>query len=294
MAAPRRERLPGTPAPGISWKNREGMALCGDAFGPEHGQQVLLLHGGGQARYAWRATGVQLGAAGYRAITLDARGHGDSDWSPKGDYEMDAFARDLVDVVAALGNRRPAVIGASIGGNAALLTVGEGMLDASALILVDIAPRTEPSGSARVKAFLERYADGFASLDEVAEAVAGYRPGAKSGANRASLARNVRLDADGRLYWHWDPRFIDGRDRDVATRHARLAPAAHKLKLPTLLIRGASSDVVSEAGVQEFLELCPHAEYVNIANADHMVTGDVNDVFGRATLDFLGRASGRV
>ncbi len=269
------------------------MTLCGDAFGPEHGQQVLLLHGGGQARYSWRATGAQLGAAGYRAITLDARGHGDSDWSPDGDYEMDAFTRDLIDVVHALGDRKPAVIGASLGGNAALLSVGEGMFEASALVLVDIAPRTEKSGSERVKAFLERYAAGFANLDEVAAAISGYRPGAKSGANAASLARNVRLDADGRLYWHWDPRFIDGRERDVATRHARLAPAARKLTVPTLLIRGASSDVVSEEGVQEFLELCPHAEYVNIANADHMVTGDANDVFGRATLDFLARSTAR-
>ncbi len=285
-----RERLPGTPAPGHYWHNREGMRLAGDAFGPEHGRQVILLHGGGQTRHSWRASAALLGKAGYRAIALDARGHGDSDWSASGDYEMDAFARDLVDVVAALGDKSPALIGASLGGNIALLTAGDGWLAASALVLVDIAPRTERAGSDRVKAFLERHAHGFDSLDEVADAIASYRPGAPRKDNPASLARNVRRDADGRYYWHWDPRFLDGRERDVATRYARLAPAAQRLTIPTLLVRGASSDVVSEDGVREFLELCPHAQYLNILAAGHMITGDVNDIFGRAALEFLARA----
>ena len=290
---PKHERLPDTPEPTNRWINREGFALCGDAWGPEHGQQVILLHGGGQTRHSWRGTGALLGESGYRAIALEARGHGDSDWSPNGDYEMDAFARDLVDVVAALGHRQPVLMGASLGGNAALVAVGEGLLDARALVLVDIAPRTERSGSDRVKAFLERLADGFDSLDEVVDAISGYRPGAKRNTNLSSLAKTVRRGADGRYYWHWDPRFLEGRERDVATRYQRLAPAARRLSIPTLLVRGASSDVVSEEGAREFLELCPHAEYVNILDAGHMITGDVNDVFGNATLDFLRRAVAR-
>ncbi|MBI5617052.1 MAG: alpha/beta hydrolase [Gammaproteobacteria bacterium] len=284
-----RSRLPGTPAPTRTFRNAQGMALAADAWGPVDGPQVLLLHGGGQNRHSWRGTGALLGNAGYHAVALDARGHGDSDWSPDGDYEQDAFVADLAAVVAALGERRPALMGASLGGINALIAVGEGNVEASALVLVDIAPRTEQAGSARVKAFLETNTRGFASLDEVADAVAAYRPGTKRGST-AGLAKNVRLGADGRYYWHWDPRFLEGRDRDIATRYARLVPAARALTIPALIVRGASSDVVSEEAVQEFLALCPHAEYLNVLDAGHMITGDTNDRFGQATLAFLARA----
>ncbi len=248
-----------------------------------------MLHGGGQNRHAWRGTGARLGAAGYHAIAFDLRGHGDSDWSPDGCYDQDAFVADLVAVVAALDNRRPVLMGASLGGLNALIAVGEGQLDARALILVDIAPRTERAGSERVKAFLERGAAGFASLDEVAAAIADYRPGTQRSASSRGLARNVRRGDDGRYYWHWDPRFLDGREHDLATRYQRLVPAAQNLKIPALLVRGASSDVVSEEAAQEFLTLCPHAEYVNVRDAGHMITGDENDRFGQAALDFLAR-----
>lgn len=89
-----------------------------------------------------------------------------------------------------------------------------------------MAPRTERSGSLRVRAFFERHAHGFDSLGEVADAIASYRPGAKRPSGLTNLARSVRRGEDGRLYWHWDPRFIDGRERDFETRFERLAPAA--------------------------------------------------------------------
>jgi pimeloyl-ACP methyl ester carboxylesterase len=96
----------------------------------------------------------------------------------------------------------------------------------------------------------------------------------------------VRLGDDGRYRWHWDPRFI-ARPVDIEGRHERLSACARALSSPTLLVRGGSSDVVSEDGVREFLALCPHADYVNVAEAGHMVAGDRNDRFGRVAIDFL-------
>lgn len=286
----KRQRLAGTPPPMHTWVTPEGLTSSADAWGAPGAPQVLLQHGGGQTRHSWRATGALLGQAGYHAIALDARGHGDSDWSPVGDYVQDAFVRDLVHVVGALGNRRPALIGASLGGLTSLVAVGEGHLQATALVLVDIAPRTEPSGTERISSFLKRHRQGFDSLEEVADVIAGFRPGAKRSGTPEGLAKNVRRGEDGRYYWHWDPRFIEVRERELPTRYNRLAAAARRVTIPTLLVRGASSDIVSEEGVREFLELCPHAEYVNILDAGHMITGDVNDVFGRAAIDFLARA----
>jgi pimeloyl-ACP methyl ester carboxylesterase len=281
-------RLPDTPQPMHRWKGSGGVQLAGDTWGNPDGTPVVLLHGGGQTRHAWGGTGERLGRAGYFAVAYDARGHGDSDWSATGDYSLDALATDLRCVLTAIGVRQPALVGASLGGATSLVAIGEQQLDASALILVDIVPYTEPAGVERIRTFMAQNPDGFASLDEVADAISHYRRSQARPRNLQGLAKNVRLHGDGRYRWHWDPQFIASRI-DLPGRHARLATSARNLRLPTLLVRGGSSDVVSEAGVQEFLEFCPHAEYVNVAQAGHMVAGDRNDVFGEAALQFLTR-----
>lgn len=285
----RGQPLAGTPEPMHFWSGAEGLQLAGDAWGKPGDPLVLLLHGGGQHRGAWRDTGPRMAAVGYQVVAFDARGHGDSDWAPDGDYEPDAFVRDLVCLVAQLGGQRPALMGASLGGNAALAAVGQQRVDASALVLLDIVPRTERAGFDRVKGFMAQKPEGFASLDEVADVIASYRTDGRRPGNPAGLGRNVRLWPDGRYRWHWDPAFLDARERDFATRHDRLAECARRLRAPTLLVRGGSSDVVSEAAAQEFLALCPHAEYLNVAGAGHMLTADDNSVFSQATLDFLKR-----
>jgi non-heme chloroperoxidase len=99
----------------------------------------------------------------------------------------------------------------------------------------------------------------------------------------------LRLDDKGKYRWHWDPRFLVG-PRDLAKRSERLEACARNLTLPTLLVRGGLSDVLSEAGAAAFKEMCPHSEYVNITGAGHMVAGDRNDVFGTAVVEFLARA----
>ena len=104
------------------------------------------------------------------------------------------------------------------------------------------------------------------------------------------LAKNVRLGADGKYHWHWDPARRRTRGAQPAHRE-RLHECANHLDVPTLLVRGGLSDVVSEAGAQSFLTQCPHAEYVNVANAAHMVAGDRNDIFAASVIAFLKRVA---
>jgi non-heme chloroperoxidase len=285
---PERTRLPGTPAPMHRLPGAEGLMLAADSWGDPGQPSVLLLHGGGQTRLSWRSTGERLAAAGYHAIALDARGHGDSDWSAEARYTQDDFVADLRSVMAALGASRPALIGASMGGITGLIGVGEGLVDAAALILVDVVPRTERAGFDRTRAFMQRTVGGFDSIDAVADALAAFRADGRR-PRPEGLAKALRNDAAGRHYWHWDPRFLEGRLRDFEERPARLAACTPRVRIPAMLVRGGSSDVVSEEGAREFLALCPHAEYVNVEDAGHMITGDNNDVFGRVTLDFLAR-----
>ncbi|HXC39768.1 MAG TPA: alpha/beta hydrolase [Burkholderiales bacterium] len=280
-------RLPGTPEPMRYWQGN-GVKLAGDFWGDENGPLVILQHGGGQTRHAWKGAGETLGEAGYFAVAFDARGHGDSDWAPDGVYGSDAMVKDLQCVLEQLGKRRPVLVGASMGGGTSLVAVGEDHVDATALVLVDIAPHIEKAGSDNIDRFMSQRPQGFDSLEQVADAIASYQPHRQRPRNLDGLAKNVRLGADGKYHWHWDPRFRRGRS-NLEQRRARMEACARRLSLPTLLVRGGLSDLLSEEGAQDFLRICPHAEYVNVTGAGHMVAGDRNDIFGTAVIAFLQR-----
>jgi pimeloyl-ACP methyl ester carboxylesterase len=279
-----------------------GNRLIADVFGT-HGAAVLLLHGGGQTRHAWRTTAVAIARAGHIAYALDQRGHGDSDWVESGAYAFADFAADLrcvADAVTASTGTAPILIGASLGGIAALLA--EGAVAAagaaplfSALVLVDITPRIDRAGVAKIQAFMRAHSrEGFATVAEAADAVAAYLPHRPRPRSHEGLKKNLRLCADGRWRWHWDPRFIDGpRPVGGSRSEEDLVEAARSLKQPTLLVRGGSSEVVKEAHAREFLQLVPHAEYLDVGGAQHMVAGDQNDRFTASILDFVARLDAR-
>jgi non-heme chloroperoxidase len=273
----------------------EGIELAADVYGPDDGPPVLFFHGGGQTRHAWGGTARLLGTEGWRATTVDLRGHGDSDWDPDGNYGIDGFAAD-VRAVAAVQAAAPVVIGASLGGLAALVAVAESPDPVAAgLVLVDVAPRLETEGVSRITDFMLGGLDGFASLEEVADAVAAYNPHRARPKDLSGLRKNVRRHEDGRWYWHWDPAFLTGGRTDEPRsfrNENRLDDAARSLSLPTLLVRGGSSDVLSEEGARHLQALVPHADLVDVAGAGHMVAGDRNDVFNEAVLGFLRRVRG--
>jgi non-heme chloroperoxidase len=268
---------------------RDGLRLAADAYGDPSQPPVLLLHGGGQTRFAWGGTARALAASGWYAISMDLRGHGESAWAPDKDYSVDAFVEDVRCVVASLG-APPVLVGASLGGIASLIAEGESHPSiASALVLVDIAPKIEIGGALRIIQFMQDKPEGFASLDEAADAVAAYLPHRSRPSDLSGLARNLRRTPEGRWRWHWDPAFLEpghgprpGQDTD------RMRAAARKLQRPTLLVRGGLSDLLSKEGAHEFLALVPHARFTDVTDAGHMVAGDRNDRFSAAVIDFLG------
>ncbi|MEU1994125.1 alpha/beta hydrolase [Nocardia gamkensis] len=267
--------------------------IAGDRFphsGPERGTAVML-HGGGQTRHSWSRAAEKIAAHGWEVYTFDARGHGESDWAPDGDYGLGALVSDLRAVLEQLADtaRTPVLFGASMGGMTSLVAEGEHPGSARALVLVDITPKIEPEGIARISAFMRAAPDGFADLEEVADAVARYRPNTKRPRNIEGLRKNVRAGADGRLYWHWDPAFHElgaNLDKPLENR-ARMLAAASRIAVPTLLIRGGRSDVVSQEGADELQRLIPHAAAVDVAGVGHMVAGDDNAVFVERAVEFL-------
>jgi pimeloyl-ACP methyl ester carboxylesterase len=249
---------------------------------------ILMLHGGGQNRFSWKNTGQILADEGFHVVAVDTRGHGDSDRAPGADYAIETLTSDVLHVLDAIG--RPVVlIGASMGGLTGLLVADQaGPQQVTKLVLVDVVPRFDKSGSARIREFMFNHVHGFDSLDEAAEAVAAYLPHRTKPRSPEGLKKNLRHH-DGRWYWHWDPAFLTKPEDDPQIRVEKLEQAAIDLKIPILLIRGKLSDVVSTEGVKEFLEKVPSAEFVELSDAGHTAAGDDNDAFSEVVVQFVSR-----
>ena len=277
----------------LEFPTRSGLVLRADAYGDPTRPAVVLVHGGGQTRHSWGGTAAELAAAGWYAVAYDQRGHGRSDRAGDQDYSNHAFATDCIDVCAALHDpdgRAPVLVGASLGGLSGLLA--EGTMapgTTSALVLVDITPRMERAGVDRIVGFmLDRVETGFADLDEAADAIAAYQPHRPRPTDLSGLSKNLRRDPDGRWRWHWDPdMFLGPTPLGTNAQAHQFDDAARQLTVPTLLVRGRMSDLVSEETARHFLELCPHARYVDVSGAGHMVAGDRNDAFTGAVAEFL-------
>lgn len=282
---------------GVGYLGASGLNLVADRWQsdslPARGL-VVLLHGGGQTRHSWQTTGRDLASVGWVTVAVDARGHGDSDWAPDGDYGVEVLVEDLAAVVHELG-RPPVLVGASMGGMTSLIACGRWSDFARALVLVDIVPRMDPTGVKEIGAFMRDGLGGFSSLEEAAEVVVAYNPNRPKPPTPDGLRRNLRF-RDGRWHWHWDPAFLNIRDEPTRsedpsprTPYLRAREAARRLQIPTLVVRGQRSKVVTDAGLEEMRRLVPHAEFLEVVGAGHMVAGDSNDVFAAGLLSFLDR-----
>lgn len=274
----------------VKFRGADGLTLIADEWNraAATGPSVLFLHGGGQNRYSWKNTCQVLADEGLHVVALDSRGHGDSDRAPDANYSVDALCTDTHAVLDQIG--RPTIlIGASMGGMTAMPVAHEaGPEKVTKLVLVDVVPRYEKDGSARIRDFMASGLDGFESLDEAAQAVASYLPYRTKPRSPEGLKKNLRL-RDGRWFWHWDPAFLTVPADDKFVRVAKLEQAVMALTIPILLIRGRLSDVVSEEGVKDFLEKVPDAEFVELSGAGHTAAGDDNDAFSDVVVQFALR-----
>ncbi len=277
-----------SPVPVVSLITHSILTLVANHW-PGERTPVVLAHGGGQTRHSWGQTAELLAERGHEVLSIDLRGHGDSGWADDGNYQLEAFADDALDVIEWIG--RPVIwVGASLGGLTGLLASARPGVPMEAIVLVDITPQPAAAGVDRILSFMASNAEsGFATLEDAADAIAAYQPHRPRRADLSGLEKNLRRGDDGRWRWHWDPAFLTSRER-VKSNEDRYSPveaAARSLTIPTLLIRGRQSDLVTEAEAEAFLEMVPHAAYIDVADAAHMVAGDKNDIFTSAVVGFI-------
>ena len=272
----------------MKFKVNSGLNIEATAIGNPDDPLVILLHGGGQTRHAWGGTAEKLSQAGFYAVAIDLRGHGDSDWSQEGDYGIESYKEDLISIIDQLG--KPAsLIGASLGGMVSLCTAGDREYRdlCNALVMVDIGIYPNEDGSNEILNFMSSGFKGFSSLEEASDSIASYLPHREKPKDVSGLQKNLRLKEDGRYYWHWDPRFIESRTGNRSDYKLKQKIYAESVNIPTMLIRGALSNVVTQDEVDDFLETIKHAEFIEIDRAAHMIAGDRNDIFANAAISFL-------
>jgi len=273
----------------FTYQSRDGLTLVGDRTGDPNAPTVVLLHGGGQTRHSWGSAQDELAARGYCVINMDLRGHGESQWAESpAHYGFAYIAADILTLIESLPSA-PALVGASMGGLAALTAIGIDAGAASALVLVDVVPRLEPSGAQRILEFMRANPEGFASVEEAGETIAAYNPHRPRPKSLGGLAKNLRTMTNGRLRWHWDPQIVAIPGMEVSHDPDRMLAECRRFTRPAMLVRGMQSDVVSESGVAELRASLPQLAVFDVAAAGHMLAGDKNDLFNQGVLQFLNK-----
>jgi len=275
----------------LKFQTTEDITIVADAYGNPENDPILLLHGGGQTRNSWKKTGEILAEKGWYVIATDARGHGNSSWSKNGDYSFDFLREDVVYIANSL-EKKPILIGASMGGISSLAALHDHPELAKGLILVDVSPRIEKKGTDRIFSFMSAKPEGYSSLEEVAAAVKAYMPHRKNIGSLNGLKKNLRKLPNGNYGWHWDPKMLKvwmNKSNNFSNKETEdfLMNALKNLQIPTMLVRGGISDVVSKEIVEELKVIVPNMEYIDVKEAGHMVAGDSNHVFTNALIGFL-------
>ena len=265
----------------------DGLKLAGEAYGDPAAPPVLFFHGGGQSRSSWRGSARKVAEAGYYGVTFDLRGHGDSEWASDGDYLLDAFGRD-VEALLAQFDRPVTLVGASRGGQAAMVGGSRHPGRVRLIMLADVAPLMRDDGVDGIRTFFAESAAGFATLDDAAEVLA-RNLGQPRLREAARLTRSMRQDAAGRWHWRWDPATGRAEFLHPPSEGEAVLAAAARVTSPVVLVRAELSHLLTNEGVAEFQRLAPQLQVVTAKGVGHMFTADRNDAFAAELLGWLDR-----
>ena len=270
-----------------SFVTANGLRFHHLAWGEPRMPKVLMLHGFAQTCHSWDFAALSL-CDRYHVLALDQRGHGDSEWSADGDYSPAAHQRDIAAIVQALGLSDFVLIGLSMGGRNALTYAAEHPERVRGLVLVDSAPEQRSTGAEAIRRFVAEK-DELDSFEEFVARVKGYNPLRSEEQIRGSLRHNLKQLPNGSWTWKYDkvlrsPGHLPRPDPDMT---ARLWGYVKRVRCPTLVVRGAESDVVSKDATEEVCRRVRDCRLAVVERAGHLVPGDNPSRFNEVVSDFL-------
>jgi esterase len=248
---------------------------------------ILFLHGGALTAHTWDLCCLALRDE-FHCIALDQRGHGESDWAPDADYSIATQREDVRGFVDQLGIDRFVLAGMSMGAINALAFAIHYPERLSALVLIDAGPEVRRPGSRRIRDFVNGGAEPE-TLDAIIARALAFNPRRDPKILRRSLMHNLRRGPDGSWNWKYDRRRFQQMDRDAHAAERRgLADGLAKVTCPTLVVRGAESDVFHDEDAERLAKRLPDGRYVTIPGAGHTVQGDNPKDLAAALREFLG------
>jgi esterase len=252
------------------------------------GTPILFLHGGGINAHTWDCVAVMLSDR-YRCVALDQRGHGDSEWSPVVDYRIAAHVGDIEGFVEAIGLERPIVVGQSMGGLNSVAYATRHGDQMRAMVIVDVAPEISAPGAERIRAFSST--PELDSPQAFLERAVKFNPIRDPAVLRRSLYYNLRETPAGKwTFKHDQRRRSDDAMRSFSEDRVRLASELSRIRCPTLVVRGALSDVLSDDDAQKFARSLPDGRWVRVEKSGHNVQGDNPRALLDAMLAFFREA----
>ncbi|MEZ4331578.1 MAG: alpha/beta hydrolase [Myxococcota bacterium] len=256
---------------------------------PDAGTPVLLVHGFGHTRAVWDHLARAL-PSGLRPIAVDLRGHGESPWSPEGDYDLDAYAADLEQLTRSLGLDRLHVVAHSLGGHIATLFAAASAGRILSLTLVDTGPALESGGSSHVLDEVERALRSFESVAAYRAWLATIHPAGDGALLDGLAASGVVRRLDGRYEPALDPGVLGegGTPEMLAQRTRALWQALGSLACPVLLVRGGLSAILAEKVAREMVDrVLLDGRLVTLPRAGHGVMLDDAEGLAQAVSEFL-------
>ncbi|MBI2867118.1 MAG: alpha/beta hydrolase [Chloroflexi bacterium] len=267
---------------------REGFAQANGlrfhylAWGAPGKPYLYLLHGGGQSAHSWDDVAPAL-AQRFHVVAPDQRGHGDSDWATDGDYSHGAQAKDIIAIADALGMQRFALMGLSMGGRNALVVAVRHPERIEKLVVIDVGPEVMREGARAIKSFVAGGLEKASFEDFVRDAKA-FNPRRSEENLRQRLRHTVKQLPSGTWTWKHDIRHLAAAGREpFEVTFKKLGD----ITLPTLIVRGGESNILSPEAAVRMEKSLPNARLVTVEGASHSVMGDNPSGFLAAVRPFL-------
>ncbi|MGO9451850.1 MAG: alpha/beta fold hydrolase [Candidatus Binataceae bacterium] len=236
------------------------------------GRPLLFLHGGGLNAHTWDVVALMLRNR-YRCIALDQRGHGDSEWSPAIDYGVETQLRDVEGFIDLLKLETPVLVGQSMGGLNSIAYAARYSDRMKGLVVVDVGPEINPSGAERIREFSST--PELDSPEAFLERAVKFNPLRDPAVLRRSLSYNLRQLPSGKWALKHDQRRASEEAWRISiAQRERLAGEVTKITCPTLIVRGALSDILTDDAAERFARSLPRARWVRVEKAGHNVHGD--------------------
>jgi len=257
-------------------------------WGNHDAPDMLLLHGFAQTCHSWDFVALAF-CDRYHVVALDQRGHGDSDWSESGDYSPETQQEDIAAVVSAIGHRNFVLMGLSMGGRNSFTYAATHPEEVRALIVVDAGPQNMRAGSQKIRNFVQQE-DELDSVEDFVQRVLQFNPLRDPVQVRGSILHNLKELPNGKWTWKYDKRFRQPggrRFQQDPQMTERLWGYMESLACPTLVVRGAQSDIIALDTADGMHKRIPNGRLATVENAGHLVMGDNPSGFERAVTGFL-------